>query len=62
MGEYRSNGVGCDPKELIQRPHRTKNIKNKLLLHQGRISTGNRVIQDSSLRDPVGMGCDGGFV
>ena len=59
IGEYGSNCVACDRNQLVQRPQRTEDDKNKLVFHQGRIATGNSVIQDGELRDQISARCDG---
>lgn len=59
VGDYRSRCVECDPAELVQRPQRTKDDKDALVFHLGRIATGNAVIQDAELRDQIGARCDG---
>ena len=59
VGDYRSGCKGCDPTELVQRPKRTEDDKDVLVFHQGRIATGNAVIQDGELRDEIGARCDG---
>lgn len=61
VGEYKSICVACDPAELVQRPQRTEEDMNKLVFHRGRIATGNAVIQDATLRDKIGVACDGAF-
>ncbi|KAF2198292.1 kinesin light chain [Delitschia confertaspora ATCC 74209] len=57
IGEYGSNCIACDKDELVQRPLRTKEDKNKLVFHQGRIATGNSIIQDGQLRDKISAIC-----
>ena len=59
VGDYRSKCVECDPAELVQRPQRTKDDKDALVFHRGRIATGNAVIQDGTLRDEIAVRCDG---
>ncbi|KAH9882577.1 hypothetical protein J1614_000813 [Plenodomus biglobosus] len=59
VGDYRSRCVDCDMTELVQRPQRTDEDYDKLIFHQGRIATGNAVIQDGRLRDDIGVRCDG---
>ncbi len=50
-GDYGSKCTSCDPNELVQRPPRTEDEKRMLVFHQGRIATGNAVIQNGELRD-----------
>ena len=59
ISEYGSNCIACDSKQLVQRPHRTEDTKNKLVFHRGRIATGNAVIRDGNLRDQISMRCGG---
>jgi len=59
VGDYRSNCVACDYKELVQRPQRSADDAHELVFHRGRIATGNAVIQDGELRDEIGARCDG---
>ncbi|KAL1607816.1 hypothetical protein SLS60_002754 [Paraconiothyrium brasiliense] len=59
VGGYRSKCVPCDPNELVQRPARTADDKDKLVFHLGRIATGNAVIQDGEKRDMIREKCDG---
>jgi nucleoside phosphorylase len=59
IGEYGSNCVACDHKELVQRPQRSAGDEHELVFHRGRIATGNAVIQDGELRDEIGARCDG---
>ncbi|KAF1950658.1 purine and uridine phosphorylase [Byssothecium circinans] len=56
---YGSDCTACDPNELVPRPLRTEDDKNKFVFHQGRIATGNAVIQDGELRDQIGARCGG---
>ena len=56
---YGANCIACDLNQIVQRPHRTEDAKNKLVFHRGRIATGNAVIRDGRLRDQIGMRCDG---
>ncbi|KAF2802720.1 kinesin light chain [Mytilinidion resinicola] len=58
-GDYESNCEACDQDELVQRPQRTKDDKNKVVFHRGRIATGTSVIQDGELRDQISARCDG---
>jgi nucleoside phosphorylase len=58
-GGYGSDCTACDPNELVPRPLRTEDDKNKFVFHQGRIATGNAVIQDGELRDQIGAICGG---
>ncbi|KAF2198209.1 pfs domain-containing protein [Delitschia confertaspora ATCC 74209] len=57
IGEYGSNCAKCDENKLVQRPSRTEEDKSKLVFHQGRIATGNSVIQDGQLRDQISERC-----
>ncbi|OAK95334.1 purine and uridine phosphorylase [Phaeosphaeriaceae sp. SRC1lsM3a] len=59
VGDYESKCVSCDPHELVQRPPRTEHDKGQLVFHQGRIATGNAVIQDGEQRDMIRDRCDG---
>ncbi|KFA81514.1 hypothetical protein S40288_09942 [Stachybotrys chartarum IBT 40288] len=59
IGEYGSNCVACDHKELVQRPQRSAGDEHELVFHRGRIATGNAVVQDGELRDEIGARCDG---
>ncbi|KAI9777219.1 MAG: hypothetical protein M1816_004826 [Peltula sp. TS41687] len=61
IGDYGSNCMACDQIELAQRPPRAERDKNKLVIHQERIATGNAVIQDGELRDRIGMDATGHF-
>ncbi|KAF1954477.1 kinesin light chain [Byssothecium circinans] len=58
-GDYGSKCVTCDQNELVQRPQRAKEDQHTLVFHQGRIATGNAVIQDGELRDKISARCDG---
>jgi nucleoside phosphorylase len=58
-GDYRSKCTACDQNELVQRPQRTEEEHHTLVFHQGRIATGNAVIQDAELRDRISTRCDG---
>jgi nucleoside phosphorylase len=57
--EYRSKCTACDQNELIQRPQRTEEDQQTLVFHQGRIATGNAVIQDGKERDKISAQCNG---
>lgn len=59
IGEYKSNCTACNQDNLLQRPQRTKDHKDKLVFHRGRIATGNSVIQDGELRDEISARCGG---
>lgn len=59
IGDYRSKCMACDQSELVQRPQRTKEGQQTLVFHQGRIATGNSVIQDGERRDEISVRCDG---
>lgn len=59
IGDYKSTCMACDPYELVERPPRTEDDKHKVVFHQGRIATGNAVIQDGQLRDQISTRCDG---
>lgn len=50
-GGYNSYCVGCDNTKLVEREARTESQKEKFIFHQGRIATGNSVIQDGRKRD-----------
>jgi len=58
-GEYNSECAGCDPAKLIERPKRTEGKTKKFVFRQGRIATGNSVIQDGEYRDQVSKRCGG---
>ena len=58
-GDYGSDCTACDPSELVPRPLRTEDDRNKFVFHQGRVATGNAVIQDGELRDQIGVRCGG---
>ena len=58
-GSYGNKCKSCDPNELVQRPHRREDDKHTLVFHQGRIATGNAVIQDGEIRDQIGAKCYG---
>lgn len=58
VGVYGSNCVVCDHNELVQRSPQTEDAKNKLFFHQGRITTGNAVIQHGSVRDQISRHSD----
>jgi nucleoside phosphorylase len=57
VGGYGSNCMTCDQSKLVQRPQRTEEDKHALVFHQGRIATGNAVIQDAELRDNIRARC-----
>ena len=59
VGGYGSNCTACDQSEIVQRPQRSQDEKQKLIFHRGRIATGNSVIQDGELRDQISARCDG---
>lgn len=59
VGNYGSNCTACDRVELVQRPQRSADDAHDLIFHQGRIATGNAVIQDSELRDKISAKCGG---
>jgi nucleoside phosphorylase len=59
ISDDRSDCTACDSNELVQRPPRTEESKDKFIFHQGRIATGNAVIRDGELRDQIGARCDG---
>ncbi|KAF2202161.1 kinesin light chain [Delitschia confertaspora ATCC 74209] len=58
-GDYGSDCTSCNQSELVQRLQRSKDDKHKLVFHQGRIATGNSVIQDGELRDEIRKRCKG---
>lgn len=51
VGGYNSYCVECDKTNLIERKPRMENQQDKFIFHQGRIATGNSVIQDGEQRD-----------
>ncbi|KAG8159751.1 hypothetical protein KVR01_010388 [Diaporthe batatas] len=53
VGGYNSYCVGCDKANLVEREPRTESQKDKFVFHQGRIATGNAVIQDGIKRDAI---------
>ncbi len=59
IGKYGSDCIECDPKKLVQRPPRTEHDKYKIILHQGRIATGNKVVMNGEERDRIREICDG---
>lgn len=58
-GSHKSDCTTCDPNQLVQRPARTEDTRDRFIFHQGRIATGNAVIRDGELRDQIGARCDG---
>ncbi|ORY67656.1 nucleoside phosphorylase domain-containing protein [Pseudomassariella vexata] len=58
-GEYGSKCETCDKAQLVQRPPRTEQDRDKFVFHQGRIATGNSVIQDGEWRDQISKRCGG---
>ncbi|KAJ4353222.1 uncharacterized protein N0V89_004949 [Didymosphaeria variabile] len=58
-GGWGSDCTVCNPDELVLRPLRTEDDKDKFIFHQGRIATGNAVIKDGELRDRIGARCGG---
>lgn len=58
-GDYWSKCSTCDESELVPRPQRNEDIKTKLVYHQGRIATGNAVVQDGKRRDEISAKCEG---
>jgi nucleoside phosphorylase len=59
VGHYGSECMTCDSSKLVQRPQRSEEELQTLVFHQGRIATGNAVIQDGELRDKIRERCDG---
>jgi nucleoside phosphorylase len=52
--------MSCDERQLIQRPPRTSaEHARQLVFHQGRIATGNQVVQDGKARDEISARCGG---
>jgi nucleoside phosphorylase len=58
-GGYGLDCTACDPNGLVRRSPRTEDDKEKFIYHQGRVATGNAVIQDAELRDRIGARCGG---
>jgi hypothetical protein len=58
-GDYGSMCTACDQCKLVQRPKRTEEDQHTFIFHQGRIATGNAVIQDGELRDRISEQCGG---
>lgn len=59
IGEDGSGCKACDQDQIVQRPRRTDDHKRALVIHQGRIATGNAVIRDGELRDKISVRCNG---
>lgn len=59
VGSYGSGCKDCDASKLVERPQRTEENLETLVFHQGRIATGNAVIQDAELRDKIRARCNG---
>ncbi|KAG9196787.1 hypothetical protein G6514_004448 [Epicoccum nigrum] len=60
-GEYGSGCEACsrNPFALVQRPPRSRKHIEGLIFHQGKIASGNSVIQDGERRDKVSEVCGG---
>lgn len=61
VGGYNSDCVECDKTNLVERKPRTVDQQNKFVFHQGRIATGNSVIQDGRRRDSISAQHEGVF-
>jgi nucleoside phosphorylase len=59
IGEYNNQCMSCDLTQLVQRPPRTEEHQDCFVFHQGRIATGNSVIQDGERRDQISKDCSG---
>jgi nucleoside phosphorylase len=59
VGGKESKCVACDQNQLVIRPQRTDEDKNRFIFHQGRIASGNSVIRDGEIRDEISKRCDG---
>lgn len=61
IGEYGSSCDACcrNPFNLVRRPPRNEEHLRRFFFHQGRIATGNSVIQDGARRDDISKRCDG---
>lgn len=59
IGGYSSRCMTCKPSEIIERPHRNAEDQGAIVFHQGRIATGNSVIQDGTERDEISARCGG---
>lgn len=59
IGTYWNKCISCDPNELVKRSPRTEDDMHTLVFHQGRIATGDAVIQDGEIRDKIRDECDG---
>lgn len=61
QGEYGSSCEICsrNPFALVRRPPRSIQHTKQLIFHQGRIASGNSVIQDGERRDKVSEICGG---
>lgn len=59
VGSYDDGCLPCGSAELVQRKARTEQDKAVFVFHQGRVATGNSVIQDGILRDTVSTDCGG---
>jgi nucleoside phosphorylase len=59
IGDYESHCVSCDSSQIVTRIPRTEEHKDLFVFHQGRIATGNSVIQDAELRDQISEECKG---
>jgi nucleoside phosphorylase len=59
VGDYELKCTACGQSRLVKRPKRTENDQHKLVFHQGRIASGNAVIQDGELRDRISERCGG---
>ncbi|KAI6307244.1 hypothetical protein MCOR30_011699 [Pyricularia oryzae] len=58
-GNYGDKCACCDVKQLVQRPQRTEEEAAGFIFHQGRIATGNAVVQDGERRDQIRELCNG---
>ncbi|KAL5886639.1 hypothetical protein ACKVWH_001964 [Pyricularia oryzae] len=58
-GTYGDKCASCDSSQLVQRPERTEEQATGFIFHQGRIATGNAVVQDGERRDQIRELCNG---
>ncbi|KAK3216159.1 hypothetical protein GRF29_8g2374682 [Pseudopithomyces chartarum] len=58
-GVYGNRCAHCDPSKVVDRPKRTEEDVQRLTFHQGRIASGNAVVQDGEYRDEIGRRCNG---
>lgn len=53
VGNYNSDCVECDKANLVVRKTRMESQRDEFVFHQGRIATGNSVVQDGKRRDSI---------